>query len=50
MTASHGACIDSATEKLAMDHTLLVWLGDAPDAVTTNTFLLFFFHTKTFHR
>lgn len=50
MLTRNGASIHSATEKLAMDHTLLVWLGDAPDAVTTNTFLLFLFHTKTFHR
>lgn len=50
MLTRNGASIHSATEKLAMDHALLVGLGDAPDAVTTNSFLLFFFHTKTFHR
>lgn len=33
-----------------MDHALLVGLGDAPDAVTTNTFFLFIFHIRTFHR
>ena len=50
MLTRNGASIHPATEKFAMDHTLLVWLGDAPYAVTTNTFLLFLFHTKTFHR
>ena len=50
MLTRNGASIHSATEKLTMDHTLLVGLGDAPYAVTTNTFLLFLFHTKTFHR
>ena len=50
MLTRNGASIHSATEKLAMDHTLLVGLGDAPDAVTTNTFLLCLFHIRIFHR
>jgi len=33
-----------------MDHALLVWLGYTPNAVATNTFFLFIFHIKKFHR
>ena len=50
MLTCNGASIHSATEKLAMEHTLLVGLGYAPNAVATNTFFLFIFHIKTFHR
>ena len=50
MLTRNGASIHSATEKLAMDHALLVGLGDAPNAVSTFPILSILFHTKTFHR
>lgn len=50
MLTRNGASIHSATEKLAMDHTLLVGLGDAPDAIGTSPVLSSFFHIRTFHR
>ena len=50
MLTRNGASIDSATEKLAMDHVLLVGLGYTPDAIPTNSFFLFIFHIRTFHR
>lgn len=50
MLTRNGASIDSATEKLAMDHVLLVGLCDAPNTIGTSPVLSSFFHIKTFHR
>ena len=50
MLTRNGASIHSATEKLAMDHALLVGLGDAPNAVSTFPILSILFHIRTFHR
>ena len=50
MLTRNRASIHSATEKLAMDHALLVWLGDAPNTIGTSPVLSSFFHIRTFHR
>ena len=50
MLTRNGASIHSATEKFAMDHALLVGLGDAPNTIGTSPVLSSFFHIRIFHR
>ena len=50
MLTYYRACIDTLTQKFAMDHILSIRLGDAPNTVGTSPVLSILLHTRTFHR